>query len=110
MTMETKGITVEQLHHSTLPRLDVRRAPVFNDAADMIAGASWHDPADVDRWAATLPVGAPVVVYCVHGHEVGQLTAARLRELGVPAQYLFGGIEAWRAAGLPLEAKERATS
>jgi Fe-Mn family superoxide dismutase len=108
--MEAHGITVEQLHASALPRLDVRRAPVFDEAADMIAGARWRDPADVERWAATLAPSAPVVVYCVHGHEVGQSTAARLRALGVPAQYLIGGIEAWRAAGLPLAPRRGAAT
>jgi len=103
--MDKHGISVEQLHASTLPRIDVRRAAVFADAPDMVPGARWHDPADVDQWAATL-AGAPVVVYCVHGHEVGQSAAARLRALGVPAQYLIGGIEAWRAAGLPVQARQ----
>jgi Fe-Mn family superoxide dismutase len=103
--MDQHGITVEQLRASTLPRIDVRRSAVFAEATDMIPGARWHDPADVDQWAPSL-AGAPVVVYCVHGHEVGQSAAACLRALGVPALYLIGGIEAWRAAGLPLQARQ----
>jgi Fe-Mn family superoxide dismutase len=103
--MDDSGITVEQLRGSALPRIDVRRAAVFDTATDMVAGAHWQDPAEVERWAPALEPGVPVVVYCVHGHEVGQSAAQRLRELGVPARYLIGGIEAWRAAGLPLQAK-----
>lgn len=85
--------------------IDVRRAPVFALADSLIAGARWHDPAAVDTWAATLPPGEPVIVYCVHGHEVSQGAAARLRAAGLDARFLIGGIEAWKAAGLPLQAK-----
>ena len=42
----------------------------------------------------------PVVVYCVHGHEVSQNAAKALRELGMAAQFLDGGLEeGWKAAG-----------
>ena len=56
-------------------------------------------------WATTLPRSRPVVVYCVYGHEVGQSTTAILRSKGIDAKYLEGGIEAWRAAGLPMQQK-----
>ncbi len=79
--------------------IDVRREPVFQSAPDRIAGALRRDPATVATWAEQLPVSARIVVYCVHGHEVSQNTAAVLRERGIPAQFLEGGIEAWRAAG-----------
>jgi hypothetical protein len=45
-------------------------------------------------------------VYCVHGHEVSQNAAKALRESGLSAQYLEGGIEdGWKASGGPLDAK-----
>jgi rhodanese-related sulfurtransferase len=40
-----------------------------------------------------------VVVYCVHGHEVSNGVVARLRDLGLEALLLEGGIEAWKASG-----------
>ena len=52
--------------------LDVRRAGVFAQAAHLIPGARWCDPADVEQWAAELPAGHAVLVYCVYGHEVGR--------------------------------------
>lgn len=79
--------------------IDVRREAVFQSAPDLIAGAVRHDPATVADWAATLPAAKHIVVYCVHGHEVSQNAAKALRERGLSAQFLEGGLEAWRAAG-----------
>ncbi len=70
--------------------VDVRKTPAFLAAPDMIRGALRRDPAAVETWKHTLPKGADVVVYCVHGHEVSQGVA---RAIG--ARYLEGGIEAW---------------
>ncbi len=85
--------------------LDVRRAGVFEQARALIQGAQWRDPATVATWAAELPRGSEVIVYCVYGHEVGRATALRLRAAGVNARYLTGGFDAWQAAGLPLAEK-----
>jgi rhodanese-related sulfurtransferase len=74
--------------------IDVRKHATYLAAPDTIRGALRRDPATVDAWKATLPRGARVVVYCVHGHEVSQGVA---KALG--AGYLEGGIEAWREAG-----------
>lgn len=81
---------------------DVRRAGVFENARTMIPGARWRDPAQVPTWAAELPADRELLVYCVHGHEVGRVTALRLRAAGLSARYLIGGIDAWQAAGRPL--------
>jgi Fe-Mn family superoxide dismutase len=94
--------------------LDVRRAGVYDQAATMIPGARWRDPAEVSRWAAELNAelnGEPnvkreLVVYCVYGHEVGRATAMRLRAAGLNARFLSGGIDAWQRAGQPVAAKD----
>ena len=83
-----------------LTLLDVRRAGVFEAATAMLPGATWRDPALVADWAGTLPAGRKVIVYCVYGHEVGRVTALRLRACGVDACFLDGGIDAWQRAGL----------
>ncbi|HSV59347.1 MAG TPA: rhodanese-like domain-containing protein [Variovorax sp.] len=90
--------------------LDVRRAGVFAGAKAMLPGARWCDPAAVADWAAELPPGREVLVYCVYGHEVGRATALRLRALGVPARFLVGGFDAWQAAGRALQARPGAPS
>ncbi|MEJ5989362.1 rhodanese-like domain-containing protein [Ramlibacter sp. PS3R-8] len=87
--------------------VDVRRKAAFDLADSVIPGAQWRDPEQVNDWCAQVPKGAPVVVYCVHGHEVGRSTAMALRAAGIDARFLRGGIEGWKAAGRPLAAKPR---
>ena len=84
--------------------IDVRREAVFKTAPDLIAGAVRQDPATIGEWAGKIRNNALVVVYCVHGHEVSQNAAKVLRERGLNAKFLEGGIEAWRAAGGDLAA------
>jgi len=85
--------------------VDVRRRPVYDADDRVLPTAIWRDLPAVDAWRAELPTGVPVVVYCAHGHQVGQVTASRLRLAGVDARYLAGGIDNWRNAGGPLVAK-----
>lgn len=80
--------------------IDVRRRPRFHESPYLVKGALWRDPERVEEWKETLPRAAPLVVYCVHGHEVSQNAA---KALG--ARYLEGGIEAWREAGGELARK-----
>jgi Fe-Mn family superoxide dismutase len=89
--------------------LDVRRAGIFEKAGTVITGASWRDPAAIADWAPDVPRDKEIVVYCVYGHEVGRATALRLRAQGVRARFLRGGIDAWQAAGRPVDAKEAAS-
>jgi Fe-Mn family superoxide dismutase len=100
---EGLGATVDEAARARL--IDVRRAGVFELSPSIAAGAQWRDPAQVARWAADLPQDGPVVVYCVHGHEVGRATALRLRAAGVDARFLTGGFDAWQAHGRPLVAR-----
>ena len=80
--------------------IDVRRPPAFRAALDMAAGALRRDPGAVAAWAKTLPRAASIVTYCVHGHEVSQDAAKALREAGISARYLEGGLEeGWKASG-----------
>jgi rhodanese-related sulfurtransferase len=81
--------------------IDVRRAEAFAADPAMLAGATWRDPFAVLEWEKFLPRHRPVVVYCVHGHEISKNACAALRSAGVPASILAGGIEDARAAGLP---------
>ena len=85
--------------------LDVRRRGVYEAARDTIASAQWRDPAHVDEWAGELDAQREVVVFCVHGHEVSRRTALRLQAHGLRARFLSGGIDGWKAAGLPMEPK-----
>jgi Fe-Mn family superoxide dismutase len=86
--------------------LDVRRRKAFDSGHDMIQGAQWRQPEIVKDWAASVPRGVPVAVYCVYGHNVSHDTVIALREAGVDAQALSGGIAAWHAIGGPVAAKQ----
>jgi rhodanese-related sulfurtransferase len=90
--------------------IDVRKTPAFLDAADTISGALRRDPARIDAWSNALPRSSPIVVYCVHGHEVSQGAARALGERGVGASYLEGGIAAWTEAGGALDTKPKGAS
>lgn len=103
-TVELAASADEVQRSSSIKRIDVRRKATYDAAPDCIDGAVWCDPERVDEWAREL-AGTEVLVYCVYGHEVGQSTAARLRDAGVAARYLAGGIESWKAAGRPLQSK-----
>lgn len=82
--------------------LDVRRPTAFVEAKDLLPTARWRDPTKLAEWERHLPNAASIVVYCVGGREVSQTAAAKLRESGLDARYLAGGITAWREAGAPL--------
>ncbi|EIU4788365.1 Fe-Mn family superoxide dismutase [Pseudomonas aeruginosa] len=86
--------------------VDVRRAANYAQSADRIAGAVWRDPVALEAWSRELDTAKPVLVYCVHGHEVSRAAALALRARGLDARFVAGGIEACRAAGIALEAKE----
>jgi len=88
--------------------IDVRRTPAFRSAPDMAAGALRRDPAAVPSWAKELPRAGSVVVYCVHGHEVSQNAAKALRDMGIAARFLEGGLdEGWKAGGGELMGKPK---
>lgn len=87
---------------------DVRRRVRIEEASHMLPGARWRDPERIADWIGDVPKDRLVVVYCVHGLEVGQGARERLAARGIDARYLEGGFEAWRDAGLSLVPKENA--
>ena len=103
--MDTVSVEPRSLH-SLLgsPRspvvLDVRRDKAFEEDPTIVASALRAD-GDLAAFAARHANGRPIAVYCVHGHEVSQEAARALSRAGHDASFLAGGIEAWRAAGLP---------
>jgi len=81
--------------------VDVRRPDAFAADPRLIAGALRRPPDTVDAWVTGLRSGRLVVAYCVHGHEVSQGVARKLRALGIDACYLEGGITEWHAIDGP---------
>lgn len=68
-----------------------------------LRGARRAPPDKIDEIAASLPRGAKALIYCAWGFEIGGDAAAKLRERGIDAVTVAGGIGAWRADGLPTE-------
>ncbi|MDB5807925.1 MAG: hypothetical protein JWN94_47 [Betaproteobacteria bacterium] len=102
MDAAINSITLQSERGGNRPPLviDVRKTPAFSAASEMIAGALRRDPAAVDAWVKELPPASTVVVYCVHGHEVSQGVAKKLRDASISARYLADGIEeGWKQAG-----------
>ena len=103
--MDTVSIDPRTLHSLTGSRdaplmLDVRREPAYQADGRLIAGALRPD-SDAAAYAVRHAAGRRVVAYCVRGHEVGRDAAQRMREAGLDAVHLEGGIEAWSASGFP---------
>lgn len=86
--------------------IDVRRTQAFEADPVMLAGATWRDPFTTDEWIKFLPRHREIVVYCVHGHEISKNACTALRAAGLKAQYLEGGIEAWKQNHAPTILKQ----
>jgi len=82
------------------PLVDVRREPLFRQSETLVPTAVWRDHLRVREWARDYAGAAPIV-FCAHGHNVSELAAALLRQEGVSACILEGGMEAYVAAGGP---------
>lgn len=89
--------------------IDVRRARAFDADEQRIIGASRRLPDEVASWGAKLPKSRQVVAYCVYGHEVSQGVAGALRNAGLQAAYLEGGIAAWKDRKFPTRRKRDAS-
>jgi rhodanese-related sulfurtransferase len=104
MGVSETSITSEQLRVHVGARdcpliYDVRRRAVFDEDDAIIPGAKWRDHRVAGEWAAEIPPGRDVVVYCVHGHNVSQVALAQLRAAGRRAVALSDGIAGYREAG-----------
>jgi Fe-Mn family superoxide dismutase len=85
--------------------IDVRRAQAYQAAPDQLSAARWRNPAKLGDWCHELDASKPVLVYCVHGHDVSRSASLSLRARGFDARFVAGGLEACRAAGIALTTK-----
>jgi rhodanese-related sulfurtransferase len=91
------------LDRNSVTLLDVRRKADYEAEPDLIPGAAWRDPEQVESWSRELPKDRPVVVYCVKGGAVSQSITATLTGKQVDARFVEGGLKAWKEAGGRLE-------
>jgi len=83
--------------------IDARLAADATLVPVRLRGARRAPAGKVDDMVAALPKGARALVYCAWGFEIGGDCAAKLREHGIGAVTIAGGIGAWRADGMPTE-------
>lgn len=79
--------------------LDARPRHHISRTVDLMEGAVWRDPDRVEEWIAELSPERPIAVYCAYGFHVGCNVTRTLRERGLDARYVRGGISAWYAVG-----------
>lgn len=90
--------------------IDVRKNPAYLGSEYTLPSAIRRDPLKITEWVAEIPISNSILVYCVYGHEISQKAMATLRQHGINATYLLGGIENWRSAGLPLMKKDASST
>ena len=76
---------------------DVRLKEDHVEVTHPVPTAEWRNPHEVAEWSQQIGDIDEVIVYCVHGHHVSQSTRDALRQQGIKARILEGGIEAWTA-------------
>ncbi|MGF9693264.1 sulfurtransferase/chromate resistance protein [Rhizobium sp. 0TCS1.26] len=82
--------------------LDVRFAADVAAFPFVVPGSVIRDYATVGEWAPSYRDAQSVIVVCKRGKKLSEGVAAHLRCLGIEAEVLEGGTEAWQQAGLPL--------
>ena len=100
------SVSVEELaaqiaRGETVQVLDARPRHYISRNVDLMEGAVWRDPDQVESWVADLSPDRPVAVYCAYGFHVGCNVTRALRERGFDARFIRGGVSAWYAAGGP---------
>ncbi|WP_243042562.1 DedA family protein/thiosulfate sulfurtransferase GlpE [Dyella sedimenti] len=109
-TLRMARITVDELNQAmtqggrTLAIVDVRSEAARTVDTRVIPGALLADVNSVDRIAREVPLDAELVIYCNCPNEASAaLVAKALMALGYKrVRPLLGGLDAWDAAGFPL--------
>jgi len=79
--------------------LDVRRKADYDADHEVLPDAEWYDPEKVAAWSRDLPKDKEIVVYCARGGSVSNMVLVQLLSRNIQAQYIEGGIAAWKEAG-----------
>src|SRR5437899_5557701 len=74
--------------------LDMRPRHHISRNVDLMEGAVWRDPDQVEKWIGELSPNQPVAVYCAYGFHIGCNVAKTLRDRGFDARYVRGGVSA----------------
>jgi Fe-Mn family superoxide dismutase len=100
-SMSVEELAAELAKGQPVQILDARPRHHISRNVDLMQGAVWRDPDQVEEWIGELSPDQPVAVYCAYGFHVGCNVAKTLRDRGFDARYIRGGVSAWYAAGGP---------
>ena len=81
--------------------VDVRTNEDFEADPRLIPASIRRGHGDVQEWLSHV-AGHAVIVICQRGRKLSHGVAALLRQAGIDANVLDGGIEAWLASGFPV--------
>jgi len=104
-TIKAQDLKEQLAADTNITLLDVRRKADYDAAKDVLPHAEWRDQDKAAEWSGALPKEGSVVVYCVRGGSVSNNVLDELQKKNIPARFLEGGIEAWKAVGNKTETK-----
>jgi rhodanese-related sulfurtransferase len=79
--------------------LDVRRKTDVESEPELIPGAVWCNPDEVEDWGSELPPTGEIIVYCARGGSVSKSILAALQAKKLAVRYVEGGLAGWRDSG-----------
>ncbi len=79
--------------------VDVRKPDARTASGEMLPGAVLRDPFVLTHDDPLTGEDRPLIVFCVHGHEVSQFACALLMLHGRDVHYVRGGFAALKEAG-----------
>ena len=110
--MEATRVTVDEVKErmdrgEPFAFVDVRNPEAWGESDQMLPGAIRVLGSELDQHLAEIPHDRAVITYCTCPHERSSAELAQeLTARGWKNTHpLYGGLEAWQKAGLPLEAK-----
>jgi rhodanese-related sulfurtransferase len=99
-TISPQALNEKLMHGDDIVLIDVRRKEDYDKDPGMIPGAEWRDPTHVEDWADRLTADKDIIIYCVRGGSVSNSIVDALLGKNLKAQFIEGGIEAWRNTGM----------
>lgn len=113
--MEATRVTVDEVRErmergEQFSFIDARNPTAWAEAETKLPGALRVPDDEVEQHLADIPHDRTAITYCScpHEHSSSKVALALSAHGYKNVHPLFGGLEAWEKAGLPLEPKEEA--
>lgn len=98
-TLSPAALDAMRAANTPMILIDVRKAAARREDAVAIPGATWHDPAFMERWIAEFDGHEEIILYCAHGESISNAVVDALHARGLAARFVEGGLDGWRSAG-----------